>query len=106
MTDDDWDGYGRSLAVFLNGDAITEPDPRGQRIVDDSFLLLLNTGPEQASFDLPGPPYDGPWEIVLDTARPLERTAAAPDEPVRLDPYSLRLLRRAAGGGKRVCEAG
>jgi isoamylase len=98
MTDDDWDAYARAMAVFLNGDAITEPDPRGRRIVDDSFLLLVNTGPAGISFDLPGPPYDGPWEVVLDTARAPERTATAPDEPVRMRPYSLCLLRRTDGG--------
>ena len=35
-------GYAKSLEVFLNGDAITEPGPRGERIRDDSFLLLFN----------------------------------------------------------------
>jgi glycogen operon protein len=98
MTDEDWDAQGRAMAVFLNGDAITEPDPRGRRIVDDSFLLLVNTGPEGTSFDLPGPPYDGLWEVVLDTARAPERAVMPPDEPVRMEPYSLRLLRRTPGG--------
>ena len=98
MNDDDWKIYGRAMAVFLNGDAITEPDPYGRRIVDDSFLLLVNTGPEEIPFDLPRPPYDGPWEVVLDTGRRAEGTAAAPDDPVRMEPYSLCLLRRTAGG--------
>jgi isoamylase len=98
MTDDDWKACGRAMAVFLNGGAITEPDSRGRRIVDDSFLLLVNTGPEGTPFDLPGPPYDGPWEVVLDTAQTLEDTTGAAEEPVRLEPYSLCLLRRTAGG--------
>ena len=43
MTQSDWDaGYARSLAVYLNGDAISEPDPRGDPISDDRFLLLFN----------------------------------------------------------------
>src|SRR6202021_764018 len=43
MTDDDWAvGFAKSLTVFLNGAAITEPDPRGERIKDESFLLLFN----------------------------------------------------------------
>jgi pullulanase/glycogen debranching enzyme len=43
MTDTDWHaGYSKSLAVFVNGDAITEPGHRGEKIKDDSFLLLIN----------------------------------------------------------------
>ena len=98
MTDDDWDAPGRAMAVFLNGDTISEPDPYGRPITDDSFLLLVNTGPERTSFGLPGPPYQGPWDVILDTARPSDRTAAPPGEPVRMESYSLCLLRRAPGG--------
>ena len=47
MTDEDWDsGFGRSLAVFLNGKAIRSPDSRGEPVVDDSFLLLFNAHDE------------------------------------------------------------
>jgi isoamylase len=97
MTDEDWDAPGQAMAVYLNGDAITEPDPHGQPIADFSFLLLVNTASGRTSFELPGPPYDGPWEDVLNTAWPSGRTAAAPAEPVRMEPYSLCLLRRASG---------
>ncbi len=43
MTQEDWEaGYAQSLAALLNGEAISEPDPRGGRIVDAKFLLLFN----------------------------------------------------------------
>ena len=43
MPPEDWDsGFGRSIGVFLNGDGIRGRDQRGQRITDDSFLLLFN----------------------------------------------------------------
>ncbi|MFA9431751.1 glycogen debranching protein GlgX, partial [Egicoccus sp. AB-alg2] len=43
MDDEDWDAsYAKSLQVFLNGRGIASPDPRGQQIVDDSFLVLFN----------------------------------------------------------------
>ena len=32
--------------MFLNGQAITSPGPRGERIVDASFLVLINASPE------------------------------------------------------------
>ena len=36
------DGEARRVMVFLNGEAHPEPDPRGQRVVDDAFLVLFN----------------------------------------------------------------
>jgi isoamylase len=71
MTDEAWDaGYAKSLAVFLNGDAISEPDPRGRRVSDDSFLLLFNAHSETVRFTVPGMEYGERWEYVLDTDDP------------------------------------
>ncbi|MYR56774.1 glycogen debranching protein GlgX, partial [Streptomyces sp. SID625] len=43
MAEEDWQrSDAHSVMVFLNGDAIAEPDPQGRPVVDDSFLLLLN----------------------------------------------------------------
>ncbi|WP_433500527.1 glycogen debranching protein GlgX [Sphaerimonospora sp. CA-214678] len=68
MTDGDWDtGYAKSLAVFLNGDAISEPGPRGERIRDDSFLLLINAHHESLTFTLPAAEFGDGWRSVLDT---------------------------------------
>ncbi len=53
MTDADWHtGYARSLGVFLNGDAITEPGPWGEDVRDQSFLLLFNAHREPVTFTL------------------------------------------------------
>ncbi len=78
MTDDDWQtGYARSLTVFLNGDAITEPGPRGDTVRDDSFLLLFNANREPVTFTVPGVRFGPGWEIVISTATAIG--AAAPD---------------------------
>lgn len=70
MTDDDWEaGFAKSLAVFLNGQAISEPDPRGRRMHDDSFLLLFNAHHEPLSFTVPGGVGEW-WSVVVDTAIP------------------------------------
>ncbi|MEV4294521.1 glycogen debranching protein GlgX [Microbispora rosea] len=83
MTDDDWDtGYAKSLAVYVNGDAISEPGPRGERISDETFLLLINAHHENLTFALPGPELGAAWRPVLDTA----------DEDVRDDPYAEEIL--------------
>jgi len=69
MTDRDWNtGYARSLAVFLNGDAITEPGPRGDAVRDQSFLLLFNANREPVSFTLPDGRYRPGWEVLISTA--------------------------------------
>jgi hypothetical protein len=39
MTPTDWQtGFAKSLGVFLNGDALPDPDPHGNRVADDTFL--------------------------------------------------------------------
>jgi isoamylase len=36
MSDDDWDsGFGKSVAVYLNGQGIPDCDMRGERVTDD-----------------------------------------------------------------------
>ncbi|MCL2423901.1 MAG: glycogen debranching protein GlgX [Micrococcales bacterium] len=69
MDDSAWSGHeARMMQVFLNGDAIAEPDARGQRIVDDSFLMLFNGSYEQLAFTLPAADYAATWTVVFDTA--------------------------------------
>ena len=46
MSDDDWgSGFGKSVAVYLNGLGIPDLDARGQRVTDDSFCLVLQRPP-------------------------------------------------------------
>ncbi|HTP16068.1 MAG TPA: hypothetical protein VMK13_09550, partial [Streptosporangiaceae bacterium] len=69
MTDADWNsGYARSLAVFLNGDAITEPGTRGELVRDRHFLLLFNAHSDAVRFVLPGADHADGWHTVVDTA--------------------------------------
>jgi isoamylase len=78
MTDRDWNtGYARSLAVFLNGDAITEPGPRGDIVRDQSFLLLFNANREPVSFTVPDSRYRPGWDVLISTAT----AAGSPGSP-------------------------
>jgi glycogen operon protein len=71
MSGEDWSvGFARSLMVFLNGQAIPTSDDRGQRIVDDSFLLAFNAHHEEVVFTLPDAAYGTRWHRVIDTADP------------------------------------
>ncbi|WP_308297074.1 MULTISPECIES: glycogen debranching protein GlgX [unclassified Streptomyces] len=71
MTDEAWQrSDAHSVAVFLNGDAIAEPDWCGQPVVDDSFLLLLNGYWEPVEFQLPDVTYGERWTTLVDTGEP------------------------------------
>jgi glycogen operon protein len=68
MTDEDWEaGSAAVLTVFLNGEGILESDQRGERVVDDSFLLIFNAHHEDAEVTLPGAGLPDRWGTVLDT---------------------------------------
>jgi glycogen operon protein len=81
MTESDWQaGYAKSVAVLLDGGAISEPDPRGSPVTDSKFLMLFNAGAEPITFTLPEPHLGGEWTVVVDTTAP-RGIPEAPDLP-------------------------
>jgi isoamylase len=96
MSDSAWDAdQARAVMVFLNGEAITEPDLRGEQIVDDSFLVLYNAQPEPATFTLPDADYGADWTAVLDTDSRVEvGQKFAASASVGLEHHSLVMLTR------------
>jgi isoamylase len=77
MTDADWHtGYARSLTVFLNGDAITEPGPHGETLWDQSFLLLFNANREPVTFTVPDARFGPGWDVLISTATAAGTAAA------------------------------
>ena len=96
MTPDGWQtGFVKSLGVFLNGDTLPDPDRRGRRLSDDTFLQLSNAHYDEISFLLPGEKMGQQWLTDLDTAasstRPETRLAGT---TVAVAAYSLQILRR------------
>ncbi|MGI8627521.1 MAG: glycogen debranching protein GlgX [Geodermatophilaceae bacterium] len=71
MTEDDWRAHEVSVGLFLNGEAITSPGTRGERVTDRSFLLLINASAEPRKWTISGS-WGQEWECVLDTAWPPE----------------------------------
>jgi isoamylase len=68
MDEADWNsGFARSLMVFLNGDAIPEPDRMGRRITDDHFLLMFNAYTDPIKFTVPPVRFGDKWMVRLDT---------------------------------------
>jgi isoamylase len=98
MQDSNWHwDEARAVAVFLNGDAITEPGPRGERVVDDSFLLLFNGHYEPLEFQLPPARFGDVWQVAVDTATEpdqLDETEHKGGSTVRLESRSTLVLLR------------
>jgi isoamylase len=97
MTHEDWGSeFGKSIAVFLNGDAIPEPDARGERVVDDSFLLCFNAHDQAVEFVMPHGHYAQQWTAELDTTEPGGDSDLVVDagESISVPARSLLVLRK------------
>lgn len=57
----------RSFGMLLSGDANDERDSHGNKIKDDTILVLLNAFWEDMIFNLPSEFTNGPWVLALDT---------------------------------------
>jgi isoamylase len=68
MSEENWEsGFAKSVGVFLNGQAIPDPDFRGEKVTDDSFLVLFNAHHEELMFTIPQRDWGQRWVMVLDT---------------------------------------
>ena len=75
MDDEAWNAdFVRSVGMLLTGNAIEEVNERGELIVGDSLLVLLNAHNDKVAFTLPPLGEAQKWQRILDTRDP-----AAPD---------------------------
>ena len=101
MTEEDWNvGYAKSIGVFLNGEAMAEPDARGERVVDDTFLWLVNAHFEPLVFTLCTEEWGASWTRIFDTSEPRggfdeEGLIFGASEDLKVKARSQVLLRRA-----------
>jgi glycogen operon protein len=97
MTDEEWNSDVRAFGILLGGDAMMEWDEQGERVADDTFLLLFNGAPEPIAFTLPSTPTPANWEVVVDTSRPAaeqEGRKQAPESSLEMAGRSMMVLRR------------
>ena len=100
MSDEDWDsGFGKSVAVYLNGQGIPDLDARGRRVTDDSFVMCFNAHHEPIEFTLPPTEFGTAWDPVVDTAawpgEVGEAGAVKAGDPVRIEARAMVVLRAA-----------
>jgi glycogen operon protein len=96
MTKRDWESA-HTVGMFLNGEEIAAPDENGNRVIDDSFLLLFNGGQEDCDFRLPPARFGQRWTCelrtdVADTQPAVTQVSAG--EHITVHALSLILLRR------------
>jgi glycogen operon protein len=84
-----------TLAMYLDGQGIRSRSPRGQRVVDDSFLLVLHTAVADGSVTLPGAPWATAYDVVVDTTAEDGRAqrSLAPGAALTMSGMSVLLLR-------------
>jgi glycogen operon protein len=100
MTEEEWNAcWIRSIGVLFNGETLDTVDELGRPLVDDTFLLLLNSYHEAVGYKLPPTPHNRGWRNMLNTSN-LESPFS--DGPVEDAPEvggrSLRLLRESREG--------
>jgi len=97
MTKRDWESA-HVVGMFLNGQEIAAPDERGNRVVDDSFLLLFNGSHDEIEFKLPPGRFGRRWTCELRTDDPEPDGGAvqvSAGEHMRLPALALIVLKRA-----------
>jgi glycogen operon protein len=97
MTSRDWNEGEPVLGMFLNGQAIPTLGPHGERVEDDSFLLLFNAHGEDRRFKLPRRLEAERWELELCTADPDAQAGSASyraGEQVSVTAHSVTILKQ------------
>ncbi len=96
MTEQDWhDSTLTVIGMFVSGDPLRSPGPRGEQQSDSSFLLWLNAATEDVELTLPRNQWVNHGEVVLSTdpAHPVGTTVASGDQ-LTFAACSVLLLRQ------------
>ncbi|HEX4947384.1 MAG TPA: glycogen debranching protein GlgX, partial [Blastocatellia bacterium] len=98
MSEEDWNNeHTRALGLRLAGDAIADVNERGERVTDDTLLILLNAHYEPLPFTLPAHREGVQWELLIDTrfdnGKPAEPTVCKGGTTYEMEFRSLTLFR-------------
>ncbi|MFZ9889502.1 MAG: hypothetical protein ACO3JL_18560 [Myxococcota bacterium] len=101
MNDTSWrTPFARALGVFLAGDTLAAPGPRGEHVEDDSFFLLFNAHDGPLAFQMPPLSFGRLWCLDLDTrtkdASPATVVLRGAATRLELCAHNLAVMRRVA----------
>ncbi len=106
MSEDDWrQGFAKSLGIFLNGQTIPNPHPRGEPTTDEDFYIIVNAHFEPLRFKLPSRKWSDLWELVFDTDsgwREDEGSQHEAEEEIEVKDRTLCVLRSFNGDEMEV----
>ena len=96
MTEADWHDDGlHQFGMFLSGDPLRAPGPRGEKLQDASFLIWFNAHPEPGTVALPDQRWVEAGEVVLSTDE--NHTVGTPvqaGEQLKIAARSMLVLRQ------------
>jgi len=98
LTEEQWleNQLTKAITVFLNGKELSAPDPRGKRLLDNSFLMFFNSNHEEMTFSLPQALQPWSWQAVIDTNQPRllsGETVYTEEEEILVKAFSLLVLK-------------
>ncbi len=96
MAEEDWESpWVRYVGVRLSGEIADEMTENGDTLIDNDFLLLLNSWHKSVDFITPKFISGLKWEVVLDTSRADFKPGEVimDDKPFRIAARALALLR-------------
>jgi glycogen operon protein len=99
MDSADWaDPDARAIAVYLDGSDDPDRAADGTPLIDDDFLVLVNSWWEPLGFVLPATRPQAGWRKEIDSYDPARANAAASQagDEVRVGPRSVTVLRATA----------
>jgi isoamylase len=98
MNQEDWDNETtRCLSIFLDGNDDPDTDVDGRPLVDDDFLILVNSWVQPVEFSLPNVGKGSSWVIDIDTgstaSTPTGARAVDAGSHIAVGDFSLVVLR-------------
>ncbi|HYO80714.1 MAG TPA: glycogen debranching protein GlgX [Bryobacteraceae bacterium] len=92
MTEEEWNlGWVRCFAVQLSGKTLDHVNALGQRVDDETFLIMFNPHWEPIQFYMPPAQTAAGWKLLFDT-RIVEECTIATCEPYQLLERSLAVF--------------